>query len=476
MNSGRAKLFKVLFSWGVTAATLTVLLVRTDADKLFPLIAGADPLYLAAALVVSLLNAVVVATRKYSALLGCFGLSISFLESMIIRLGSLPAKIIMPLKSGEFFRVLYLRNKHNMEYKSGVYSIILGYLARIPALLFLAASGLALGSGMPYLAAVLAAAPVLPALFSRKYGGLALYSYLSELCLVLNYVFVFMALGLGIALKSLLVSVPAILLATGLPVSVMGIGLREFAVVHVFSGAAVFEGLLAAGLLVSVLEGVVPLVISGFFVSRFAEGFLGRKAGAETAGSGGSYLERRKKNFFTRYRLEKRTEEIAGVIGRYRPDGNLKVLEVGAADGTLLGELNSRFSFSKAVGVEPSRELRDAKADAAVDLVDAKGENLPFGENEFDIVIIASVLEHVSDAGRVVSECSRVLRKNGLIIVTAVDGFLDKLASTAGVKPDDHERTFAPGEIRGMLEKNCLNVTEARRFGPVFYSITVAEK
>ena len=62
----------------------------------------------------------------------------------------------------------------------------------------------------------------------------------------------------------------------------------------------------------------------------------------------------------------------------------------------------------KWVGVEPF--------EGGNHTVTADAENLPFGDDSFDVVIMEAVLEHIPDVGAAFSEVSRILRPNGLFV------------------------------------------------------------
>jgi SAM-dependent methyltransferase len=55
---------------------------------------------------------------------------------------------------------------------------------------------------------------------------------------------------------------------------------------------------------------------------------------------------------------------------------------------------------------------------AEVDVV-GDAHNLPFSANSFDAAVLQSVIEHVPEPERVLSECARVLNANGLLYVEA---------------------------------------------------------
>lgn len=53
--------------------------------------------------------------------------------------------------------------------------------------------------------------------------------------------------------------------------------------------------------------------------------------------------------------------------------------------------------------------------DSRVKYYSAKGEELPFGDNMFDLIIMDNVLDHCSDPGKVIDEINRVLKPGGIV-------------------------------------------------------------
>jgi SAM-dependent methyltransferase len=104
--------------------------------------------------------------------------------------------------------------------------------------------------------------------------------------------------------------------------------------------------------------------------------------------------------------------------------GGPKILEMGSGVGTALTNLLLHgFDVS---GVEPGKNSGfEGRYDMACEMLKANGvysperivegvgEDLPFPDNQFDIVFSDAVLEHVQDVRKCVSEAMRVLKPGG---------------------------------------------------------------
>lgn len=94
-----------------------------------------------------------------------------------------------------------------------------------------------------------------------------------------------------------------------------------------------------------------------------------------------------------------------------------RVLEVGSNRGYGLGILKAHAHHI--VGIELSERLaRIAHTETGVPVVRANGEQLPFVDNSFDVVVSFQVIEHVWDDRACVAEIARVLAPDGVLIVT----------------------------------------------------------
>ena len=88
---------------------------------------------------------------------------------------------------------------------------------------------------------------------------------------LVDYFLIFKALDLDIPLKSLLMFAPLAMLISEIPITFLGLGSREAAIVFFFSSFGSLEKLLAAGILISFSEYILPNVLSLLFLKPFLD-------------------------------------------------------------------------------------------------------------------------------------------------------------------------------------------------------------
>lgn len=88
-----------------------------------------------------------------------------------------------------------------------------------------------------------------------------------------------------------------------------------------------------------------------------------------------------------------------------------KIIDVGCGSGYLLKRLKNE-GFKNLTGCD----INPPQHDNEFSFLTADIENLPFGDNEFDVVICNHTIEHVIDLGKAVDELKRISGK--MLIVT----------------------------------------------------------
>jgi len=101
-----------------------------------------------------------------------------------------------------------------------------------------------------------------------------------------------------------------------------------------------------------------------------------------------------------------------------------RVLDVGSGTGVVTRELLRRVQPSgSVVGVEPHPELRSIAAELAPEIDFRAGDALalPFEAESFDVVVCATVLEHMPEGEQAIPELVRVARRGGRVGVLCGD-------------------------------------------------------
>lgn len=97
------------------------------------------------------------------------------------------------------------------------------------------------------------------------------------------------------------------------------------------------------------------------------------------------------------------------------------VLEIGCGAGQVAVELVKRFGFNLVATDADPEQIRAAEENIGrsnkLRFQTADASALPFGDEEFDIVLSLMVLHHIGTWRKVINECHRVLRPGGFYIV-----------------------------------------------------------
>src|SRR5665647_1571044 len=160
----------------------------------------------------------------------------------------------------------------------------------------------------------------------------------------------------------------------------------------------------------------------------------------------------------------------------------INALEVGCGGGILTEEI-AKMGFIT-TGIDPSEQslnsaIKHAKeSNLKIKYEKGTGENLPFQNNTFDVVLCCDVLEHVYDLPKVISEISRVLKNEGIFIYDTFNRtILSKISAIkilqewgrwAIMPPNLHvwEMFIKPDEIRSLLRENQFDWKEHRGAKP----------
>ncbi len=178
-----------------------------------------------------------------------------------------------------------------------------------------------------------------------------------------------------------------------------------------------------------------------------------------------SYHEGRKTKKSLIYRLNRRAKEVITTINEYCSEKPHNVLELGAADGLLLSIIKKSFPLARCVGIEYSTELARANNRSQTTIVQGDVNFLPIPDNSFDIVIAAAVIEHLPEPDRMLRESIRVLRKNGLLILTSPDPFWERVATMVGhLKEEQHHSLMTLNELGSIFKDSGYEIVDQKKF------------
>lgn len=163
---------------------------------------------------------------------------------------------------------------------------------------------------------------------------------------------------------------------------------------------------------------------------------------------------------------ERRLALIAGIIAPRVTSPDARILDVGCASGRLLANLRDR-GFANVIGLDPSPACAAAAARLyAIDVRTMTLAEIARSGEQFDLVIMVGVLEHLRDLDGAFSHLRALLSPGGLLYVEVPDvtAFADWPNAPYQDFSTEHINFFAPisldnlmtryGFTRAFLERN----------------------
>lgn len=163
-------------------------------------------------------------------------------------------------------------------------------------------------------------------------------------------------------------------------------------------------------------------------------------------------------------------------------DGKDYILDIGCNNGQQT--LKAAQKVKKIIGVDVNEEqLTIAKKETvrrkiknAKFLIGSGEEKLKFNSNTFTKVLFFDVLEHLYNQTLALKEIRRVLKSNGLLLLSVPNKNTSwkKLQRKVGLSyfsDPDHKREYLKTEIKNLLEKHQFKILE---FSPVVYDTPFA--
>jgi 2-polyprenyl-3-methyl-5-hydroxy-6-metoxy-1,4-benzoquinol methylase len=173
--------------------------------------------------------------------------------------------------------------------------------------------------------------------------------------------------------------------------------------------------------------------------------------------------ERRRERIFV-----PRVDAILKFCEKYQIEMH-SLLEVGAAFGTFCVEMKSRNCFKQIVGVEPTPNLAQTCREKGVEVIEKTIEEISFPEAEkFNVVVNFEVIEHLFSPKDFLLQCKKLLKPNGLFVVTCPNGkgFDVVVLGEKSVAVDhEHLNYFNPKSLTRLLESCGFEILEVETPG-----------
>ncbi len=154
---------------------------------------------------------------------------------------------------------------------------------------------------------------------------------------------------------------------------------------------------------------------------------------------------------------------------------NQKILDIGVGRGYFLNHMQT-YGY-KCTGIEQDADVRQiAKEEFSLNIL-APEELYQLKENQFDIITLWHVLEHVHDLSGYLTKIKKLLKQDGLLVIalpnpTCADEAIYK-EHWAGWDVPIHLWHFTPHNIKQLLRQYQFKMIDKRRlpFDPFYVSI-----
>lgn len=280
----RKKFLRLIFSFFVTVGVFVFLFFKIPLPDVVGSLGKADFRIVLLALIVATLNNFLVGAYRWKLILKELDCPISFLQALLIKIGSNPIISVLPFRSGEFFKPLYLKEIKGFPYSRSIVSIVSEYLLNVVSLLIFILIGVVIYffTGNNFTISMnpsTACFCFTYSSFSKHSSYNRLRAYFAELKKLLKkksiflYTLLFMlgelvtvyllsiALTIPIPFYKLLIFMPVVILLANIPITILGLGTREAAILFFFAGFGPGQDLLSLGILCSFIEYIFPVIV-----------------------------------------------------------------------------------------------------------------------------------------------------------------------------------------------------------------------
>jgi len=136
-------------------------------------------------------------------------------------------------------------------------------------------------------------------------------------------------------------------------------------------------------------------------------------------------------------------------------DKNMIIMDIACGEGYGTNILSKKVK--KAIGVDVSMEAishaKNKYSSANIEFIHSSAINIPIEDNCIDVIVSFETIEHIEDHEKLLSEFKRVLRKNGLLIISTPD----KQFYSKGNPNPYHIKELSFAEFEMLLSNYFIN-------------------
>jgi ubiquinone/menaquinone biosynthesis C-methylase UbiE len=162
-----------------------------------------------------------------------------------------------------------------------------------------------------------------------------------------------------------------------------------------------------------------------------------------------------------------------GVVREYATDK--KTLEIGCGTGIILSQV-SKFT-QESWGIDLSSGMLEAAKKKNLNVKEANAVNIPFDDEEFDVVYSFKVLPHIPNIQEVIADIYRVLDQNGIAILEFYNPISFKALTNkiAGATDKVYIRYDSLSDIRELLSEqfDITDILGARIITPFAFILKI---